>query len=268
MYEIYLIFIFQNVLSTSNYLLIVFQIPEFEEALLQRDVLVNKLKVSLTNSLMQKDRLQSENDYLSSEVSKLQQLLSDVTSSNAETKGQLSDFAKHENLISDDNSDIVPILANITKKNTVDNFSQTNGINSDVKNCQFNTNTQMDVSDYVKPVTFLSGLENYQNELNEEELPLFHKFKDKLEKLMEVELHNKYETFSADLNYLNEKLATQDSTYKTELKRFRDLIISIKSNNPELLNLRSEMEIKHQKEMEELRTYFEQKCADMEKQYV
>lgn len=34
------------------------------------------------------------------------------------------------------------------------------------------------------------------------------------------------------------------------------------------MELKNELEAKHSREMEELRTYFEKKCADVEKKYV
>lgn len=52
-----------------------------------------------------------------------------------------------------------------------------------------------------------------------------------------------------------------------ESQKFRQLLSSFEEGNEGLKQLRIEMEEKHTKEMEELRTYFEQKCLQMEKQY-
>lgn len=43
--------------------------------------------------------------------------------------------------------------------------------------------------------------------------------------------------------------------------------MSLKDGNATLNDLRTELEARHAKEMEELRTYFERKCLQMEKQY-
>ncbi|XP_032454885.1 centromere-associated protein E isoform X3 [Nasonia vitripennis] len=52
-----------------------------------------------------------------------------------------------------------------------------------------------------------------------------------------------------------------------ESKKFRHLLSNFEEGNEGLKQLKIEMEEKHAKEMEELRTYFEQKCLQMEKQY-
>ncbi|XP_011059729.1 PREDICTED: A-kinase anchor protein 9-like isoform X7 [Acromyrmex echinatior] len=52
-----------------------------------------------------------------------------------------------------------------------------------------------------------------------------------------------------------------------EISRLRSLLQNFKDGNASLNDLRTELEARHTKEMEELRTYFEQKCLQMEKQY-
>ncbi|XP_018368606.1 PREDICTED: A-kinase anchor protein 9-like isoform X3 [Trachymyrmex cornetzi] len=52
-----------------------------------------------------------------------------------------------------------------------------------------------------------------------------------------------------------------------EISRLRLLLQNFKDGNASLNDLRTELEARHTKEMEELRTYFEQKCLQMEKQY-
>ncbi|XP_033609685.1 A-kinase anchor protein 9 isoform X6 [Cryptotermes secundus] len=56
--------------------------------------------------------------------------------------------------------------------------------------------------------------------------------------------------------------------HDVEVAKLRDIIANVKCGNISgLTELRQEMETKHTKEMEELRQYFEQKCADVEKHY-
>lgn len=52
-----------------------------------------------------------------------------------------------------------------------------------------------------------------------------------------------------------------------EIKAMQTLLLNVKEGNIELNELKAELETRHAKEMEELRTYFEQKCLQMEKQY-
>ncbi|KAK2581852.1 hypothetical protein KPH14_002317 [Odynerus spinipes] len=52
-----------------------------------------------------------------------------------------------------------------------------------------------------------------------------------------------------------------------EIKAMQTLLLNVKEGNVGLNELKTELEARHAKEMEELRTYFEQKCLQMEKQY-
>ncbi|KAJ3623780.1 hypothetical protein MTP99_017443 [Tenebrio molitor] len=55
--------------------------------------------------------------------------------------------------------------------------------------------------------------------------------------------------------------------YEAEMARLKDLLTNSKPSSSEVLQLKEELDVKHSKEMEELRTYFEKKCADLEKNY-
>jgi hypothetical protein len=55
--------------------------------------------------------------------------------------------------------------------------------------------------------------------------------------------------------------------YEAEMARLKDLLTNSKPSSIEVLQLKEELDVKHSKEMEELRTYFEKKCADLEKKY-
>jgi len=55
--------------------------------------------------------------------------------------------------------------------------------------------------------------------------------------------------------------------HSVQVAKLRDVIANVKCENISgLTEMRQEMEAKHAKEMEELRQYFEKKCADVEKQ--
>lgn len=69
-------------------------------------------------------------------------------------------------------------------------------------------------------------------------------------------------------DYLREELTKIHSSHESEIKILMDQLESEKIKNGESLNrLKVELETKHTQEMEELRTYFEKKCSEMEKQY-
>lgn len=54
-------------------------------------------------------------------------------------------------------------------------------------------------------------------------------------------------------------------TQEKEIARLTNIIETMKNGNEKIVEIQQEIEIKHQKEMEDLRRYFEQKCTDLEK---
>ncbi|XP_077272037.1 uncharacterized protein LOC143902746 isoform X1 [Temnothorax americanus] len=69
------------------------------------------------------------------------------------------------------------------------------------------------------------------------------------------------------VNRHKEKLDSVKADSAKEIQRLRSLLQNFKDGNASLNDLRTELEVRHAKEMEELRTYFERKCLQMEKQY-
>lgn len=65
-----------------------------------------------------------------------------------------------------------------------------------------------------------------------------------------------------------EKVALDKSDYETEIAKLRELLANIKTGPVEFVELEKQLNAQHAVEMEELRTYFERKCADLEKKYV
>lgn len=61
-------------------------------------------------------------------------------------------------------------------------------------------------------------------------------------------------------------MENERAEHYAETNKLRELLAQINSNASDVLELRQDLESKHAKEMEELRTYFEKKCADLEKQ--
>uniref|UniRef100_T1IBZ9 Uncharacterized protein n=2 Tax=Rhodnius prolixus TaxID=13249 RepID=T1IBZ9_RHOPR len=106
------------------------------------------------------------------------------------------------------------------------------------------------IEDLNKKQASNNNLLNLQNEVN----------KLKVEK---EELEKKY----------NSAILLLKSDHESEVKKAQILLDELKQcceagcDVNALMNLRIELEEKHKLEVEELRTYFEQKCADMEKNY-
>lgn len=93
-------------------------------------------------------------------------------------------------------------------------------------------------------------IENFKKLLKADELKLF------------AVVQRKFDEF------LREEITRIHHSHESELKIVMDQLESEKvRSEANLSNLRAELETKHKNEMEELRTYFEKKCSEMEKQY-
>ncbi|XP_047352816.1 A-kinase anchor protein 9-like isoform X2 [Vespa velutina] len=105
--------------------------------------------------------------------------------------------------------------------------------------------------------------ENRKLKADWEEINVLHKSLDDLQ----VEKNK----LQKDIDNLIEQHKHEISAIKAdcskELKAMQTLLLNVKEGNIGLNELKNELEIRHAKEMEELRTYFEQKCLQMEKQY-
>ena len=65
----------------------------------------------------------------------------------------------------------------------------------------------------------------------------------------------------------DEQISAIKAETASEIRKVQSLMLGVENGTAELRDLKTELEMRHAKEMEELRTYFEQKCLLMEKQY-
>lgn len=63
-----------------------------------------------------------------------------------------------------------------------------------------------------------------------------------------------------------EKLITEKEAHNSAATKLTELMSSLETENQHINEIKEQLDEKHKKEMEELRTYFEQKCTDLEKQ--
>lgn len=97
---------------------------------------------------------------------------------------------------------------------------------------------------------FSQEIENFRQILKPEELKIFCLIQKKFDDFLRTELDKVQEAHDSELKILRDELETEKS-----------------KGQKVLTDLRSELEAKHTQEMEKLRTYFEQKCSDLEKQF-
>lgn len=97
---------------------------------------------------------------------------------------------------------------------------------------------------------FSQEIENFRQILKPEELKIFCLIQKKFD------------------DFLRQEIEKVQQSHESELKILKDELESEKSRGQKVLaDLRIELEGKHTQEMEKLRTYFEQKCSDLEKQF-
>ena len=122
-------------------------------------------------------------------------------------------------------------------------------------------------SDEDKTVISASRINDFKNSLPEEEAICFGKVWTKFESFHKSEIDEIRAEHEMELKQLRDQLEKEKENAETEATRWRIMLENVKSNSPEVDELRKELEAKHSKEMEELREYFEKRCVDMEKQY-
>lgn len=122
-------------------------------------------------------------------------------------------------------------------------------------------------SDEDKTVISASRIHDFKRSLPDEEAACFSKVWSKFEDFHKSEIEQIKIGHDAEIKRLTELRESEKLQTDTEINRWRQLLENVKSATPEIEELRRDLEVKHSKEMEELREYFEKRCVDMEKQY-
>ncbi|KAF5283599.1 hypothetical protein FQR65_LT13805 [Abscondita terminalis] len=103
--------------------------------------------------------------------------------------------------------------------------------------------------------------------LTQPQIQLMKEVKESINACVESKLTEYRTTYLSEFKKLEEKLQIERNGYEIQIAQLRDLLNQIQTDPNRVVALREELETKHGKEMEELRTYFEQKCTDLEKHY-
>lgn len=107
-----------------------------------------------------------------------------------------------------------------------------------------------------------------ENILSSDQLGIMNDLKVRIQLYVDQKILESKANRQDEMKQLKEQLENEKNDYDTEITRLQQLLLGVKCGSTELLNLKQELETKHAKEVEELRTYFEQKCSDMEKKFV
>ncbi|CAH1963292.1 unnamed protein product [Acanthoscelides obtectus] len=103
--------------------------------------------------------------------------------------------------------------------------------------------------------------------IKEDKLATFENLKQNMLSYMSENSEKNKQKFEAQLKVIKEEKQLEKEEYECEISKLRDLIANIKCGSTEIMEIKHELEALHSKELEELRTYFEKKCAELEKNY-
>lgn len=243
-----------------------FQLVHLEDAITQRDELIEELTVSLQRSVRERDDLRHENDHLTNEVQNLQHLVAEQSHSEHDTmKAQLSDFMKYQSLIKDDSTKFYSAVMSggssvqssngekdMDREEIVINYSKSDLRSSDISD-EFMTGFEN------KLTTIINKFDSYIEE------NLRNKLRESVIQILCDEIGKMRIDTDTEIKELETQMQQDKQSYTVETRRLRELLASVKAGDADIEALRQELDIKHEKEMENLRTYFEKKCSDMER---
>ncbi|XP_021706837.1 A-kinase anchor protein 9 isoform X3 [Aedes aegypti] len=117
------------------------------------------------------------------------------------------------------------------------------------------------------PTAISKQLEQFRKYLSADELRLFNMVQGKFDDYLQQELDKMKTTSEEELKIIQERLVSEKNEHDAEVSRLRQLLSNVKSGSVEIEDLKSELEARHTQEMDDLRTYFQEKVAEFEKQY-
>lgn len=215
---------------------------DFQVALSERDKIIQELTDSLKQSIEIRDQLNERNEKLKSEASRLRETNDRrrwITDRQAFTEPQ-------------------PRLSQTTIDLVDDDYDDDDICRKTVKSDQ--ETEPNDVEQNINPSAKASNpsIDEFKKSLSGEEVTLFKQIEGRFE-----------EKLNEKINDVREKLLQEQfekAELESETNRLKQLLENIKSGSTEVMDLKTELDKIHEKKMENLRMYFEQKCTDLEKQ--
>ncbi|XP_047522150.1 golgin subfamily A member 4 isoform X4 [Pieris napi] len=236
------------------------KLVHLEEAINQREQLIADLTISLQQSNNEREHLKHENMHLCSEVQTLQHAVAEHSQSDHDTiKGQLSDFVKYQGMLKDDSTRFYSAVMSGTTS-----LQSSNG-EKDMDREEMTVNhSKSDLKSGSGSEDFQTGFENKLSILLNKfggfiEDNLRNKLRESLISVLCDEIGKMRLEFETDVRELESQMKQNEQEYTSETRRLRDLLSSVKAGNANIDELRKEYE----KEMQDLRTFFEEKCSDI-----
>lgn len=119
----------------------------------------------------------------------------------------------------------------------------------------------------ISDINFESESIPFEDTFSPEELDIIQDIRCKINLYIETKMQEYKKVHSLELKILEDQLETEKNEHVIEVAKLRELLTTVKTGSADVDALRKELNEKHGKEMEELRTYFEDRCADIEKHY-
>ncbi|XP_055600528.1 pericentrin isoform X2 [Uranotaenia lowii] len=226
------------------------------------------LAEKLQESNQARDRLEAEGLRLATEVNQLRKQVADnVEAIKQKVQWMPRDQESTGQRISEISIDLVSETDDALS-DFPDLYEERSNRNS--RERQLDIDLDIDYSDQnpLHPTTTLTKqLEQFRKYLIPEELRLFNMVQRKFDEYIKQELDKQKETHDDEIKIFQERLESEKSDHETEVSRLRQMLSNVKSGSTEVMDLRKELEARHQQEMTDLRTYYEKTCAELQKQY-
>ncbi|CAG4942900.1 unnamed protein product [Parnassius apollo] len=243
------------------------KLVHFEDAITRRDELIEELTVSLQRSIQERDLLRVDNDHLTRELQNLQHVIGERPQSEQDTiQAQLSDYMKYQSMLKDDSTKFYSAIMSGTNSLQSSNGEKDIDREEIMVNCSKSDLRSSETDEFengfeTKVVTLLNKFEEYIEE------NLRNKLRESIIQVLCDEIGKMRIDFDTEIKELEAQLQQDKQAFSIETRRLRELLSSVKAGNADIDLLREELSIKHEKEMENLRTYFEKKCSDLERSY-
>ncbi|KFB46504.1 AGAP010655-PA-like protein [Anopheles sinensis] len=243
--------------------------------IMERNQWIELLAEKLKESLEERNQLQSEGEKLAGEVMQLKKQLAETVES-MKLKTQWAGVVRQDQE-STSGQRISEISIDLVSETEDGGLSDFPDLYDDQREREraFDLNSQSSGGDLAAlnplhiPLKISKQLEQFRRYLSQEELRLFNMIQTKFDDFLtqEVEKVRADTQGETENRLLREQLALERAEKEQEVNRLRQMLGSVKTGSIEIGVLRAELEARHTQEMADLRTYFEKKCVELEKQY-
>lgn len=229
---------------------------------------VEILAEKLQESLQDRDRLQTEVDKQAEEINQIRKQLTENVEAIRGRPHWMRDQESTGQRISEISIDLVSETDDALS-DFPDMYEERSNRNS--RERQLDLNLDIDYSEqnplHIPTTPMTKQLEQFRKYLSPEELRLFNMVQSKFDDYINLEMHKLKTNHDDESKILQERLEAEKNEREAEVGRLRQMLTNVKSGSTEIVDLRNELEARHTQEMADLRTYFEKKCVELEKQY-